>query len=88
MTSKAALALDKNALFYMFLLALQFGMQPTLTRKFTPGGICRSTVILMQELLKFILASTMLTLSGSKKSALSGGYLMSFRSVDFSRFDI
>lgn len=67
-------ALDKNALFYMFLLALQFGMQPTLTRKFTPQGICRSTVVLMQEVLKFILAYTMLTLSGSKSSALSGGY--------------
>ena len=58
----------------MFLLALQFGFQPTLTRKFTPQGICRSTVILMQEITKFVLAYTMLTISGSKQSALTGTF--------------
>jgi hypothetical protein len=74
MSSKTtAPALDqKKAIFYMFLLALQFGMQPTLTRRFTPEGITRSTVILMQEVLKFVLACTMLNLSGSTKSALTG----------------
>jgi UDP-sugar transporter A1/2/3 len=56
----------------MLLLSLQFGMQPTLTRNFTPDGICRSTVILMQEILKFVFASFMLTISGSKKEAITG----------------
>jgi hypothetical protein len=72
MSSKAAPALDRKALFYMCLLAIQFGMQPTLTRRFTPEGICRSTVILSQEVLKFVLAYSMLNLSGSTKSALDG----------------
>lgn len=49
----------------MFLLALQFGLQPSLTRHFTPQGINRSTVILVQECLKFGLAATMLRLSCS-----------------------
>jgi hypothetical protein len=72
MSSEGSAALEGKAIFYMCLLALQFGMQPTLTRRYTPGGICRSTVILMQEILKFVLAYTMLNISGSKKSALAG----------------
>ena len=66
--------MDKKAVFYMSLLALQFGMQPTLTRKFTPNDICRSTVILMQEVLKLCFAYFMLTMSGSKQSALTGKF--------------
>lgn len=57
--------LDGKALFYMFLLALQFGIQPSLTRHFTPPGINRSTVILVQEVMKFGLAATMLRLSNT-----------------------
>jgi solute carrier family 35 (UDP-sugar transporter), member A1/2/3 len=72
MTSKISQAFDRKALFYMFLLALQFGMQPLLTKRFTPIGICRSTVILVQEVLKFFMAVIMLGLSGSVQSALSG----------------
>ena len=68
----SAPSLDGSAVFCMFLLALQFGIQPTLTRRFTPKGICRSSVILMQELLKLILAYSMLTLSGARKSAFNG----------------
>ena len=83
MPSKAAPTLDKNAIFYMCLLALQFGMQPTLTRRFTPQGICRSTVILMQEILKFILAFTMLNISGSKKAAFDGWSVSTWLTVAF-----
>jgi len=57
---------------YMCLLAFQFGLQPTLTRQYTPQGICRSTVILVQEVLKFFLAFTMLNISGTRASALEG----------------
>ena len=56
----------------MFLLALQFGIQPILTRRFTPSGITRSTVILMQEIIKFGIAASMLSTSGSVASALKG----------------
>ncbi len=72
MSSTSSPSLDQKAMLYMFLLAVQFGMQPALTRRFTPLGICRSTVILVQELLKFILAFIMLYLSGGTQSALSG----------------
>jgi len=50
----------------MALLALQFGLQPSLTRQFTPPQINRSTVILVQEILKFCFAATMLHLSTTK----------------------
>ena len=58
-------SLDGTALFYMALLALQFGIQPSLTRRFTPSGINRSTVILVQEVMKFCLAATMLRISST-----------------------
>lgn len=64
--------LDQKAIFYMCLLALQFGIQPILTRRFTPQGITRSTVILTQEVLKFGIAALMLRASGSTKNALKG----------------
>ena len=47
----------------MALLAIQFGLQPSLTRRFTPAGINRSSVILVQECLKFLFAAGMLRLS-------------------------
>mmetsp|Transcript_930 Transcript_930/g.2650 ORF Transcript_930/g.2650 Transcript_930/m.2650 type:complete len:339 (-) Transcript_930:526-1542(-) len=74
-------SLDGKAILYMSLLAFQFGLQPTLTRRFTPQGICRSTVILVQEVLKFFLAFAMLSLSGSKSSALEGWNVSTWVSV-------
>lgn len=64
--------LDGRALFYMALLAVQFGIQPILTRNFAAPGINKSTVILMQEILKFCFAFLMLNLSGAKEKALKG----------------
>jgi hypothetical protein len=64
--------LDGKAIFYMCLLAVQFGIQPVLTRTFTPPGITRSTVILVQEVLKFVIAFTMMQLSGATRVALKG----------------
>ena len=40
----------------MSLLALQFGIQPILVRKYTPQTIVRSSVVLVQELVKFGIA--------------------------------
>lgn len=64
--------MDRRALICMCLLSLQFGLQPTLTRAFTPNGVCRSTVVLMQEVLKFCFAYIMLRASGTKQSAVAG----------------
>jgi UDP-sugar transporter A1/2/3 len=64
--------LSKEAIFYMILLAFQFGLQPILTRRFTPPTICKSTVIISQEFLKFGLAFLMLQLSGGRAAALRG----------------
>lgn len=64
--------LDGRALFYMALLAVQFGIQPILTRNFAAPGINKSTVILTQEIVKFGLAFLMLSLSGGREKALKG----------------
>lgn len=87
MTNSKALAappfLGRKAMFYMFLLSLQFAFQPLLTRTYTPTNICRSTVIMMQELLKFILAFSMLMISGSHRSAVSGWTVSTWATVAF-----
>mmetsp|Transcript_80010 Transcript_80010/g.161905 ORF Transcript_80010/g.161905 Transcript_80010/m.161905 type:complete len:334 (-) Transcript_80010:356-1357(-) len=76
-------SLDRKAMFYMFLLSLQFAFQPLLTRTYTPTKICRSTVILMQELLKFLLAFFMLVVSGSSRSAVSGWTVSQWVTIAF-----
>jgi hypothetical protein len=50
----------------MSLLALQFGIQPILVRKFTPQTIVRSSVVLVQEVVKFVIAGA-IYYSGTKK---------------------
>jgi hypothetical protein len=40
------------AWWYMALLAFQFGAQPILTKKFTPKTICRSTIVLAQDVVR------------------------------------
>jgi UDP-sugar transporter A1/2/3 len=59
-------ALSRQAIFYMALLTIQFGCQPMLTAKFTPKTACRTSIIIVQESIKFIIASTMLFASGSR----------------------
>lgn len=76
-------SLDRKAMFYMFLLSLQFAFQPLLTRTYTPNEICRSTVILMQELLKFLLAFFMLMISGSYRPAVAGWTISTWATVAF-----
>lgn len=65
-------ALDRKALLYMFLLALQFGMQPLLVRRYTSRGVTKSTVVLMQELIKFAMALFMLNSTGTLRAATKG----------------
>jgi solute carrier family 35 (UDP-sugar transporter), member A1/2/3 len=59
----AAASISPMALWYMCLLAVQFGSQPILTRKFTPKAITRSTVIMMQDIVKVVLGLTLMVVS-------------------------
>lgn len=59
--------LSPAAIIYMSLLALQFGIQPILVRKFTPQTIVRSSVVLVQEVMKFGIAGV-IYFSGTGKS--------------------
>mmetsp|Transcript_7113 Transcript_7113/g.15475 ORF Transcript_7113/g.15475 Transcript_7113/m.15475 type:complete len:447 (-) Transcript_7113:1322-2662(-) len=57
-------SLSPKALLFMALLALQFGIQPIVTKKFTSGKVIKSTVIFMQEVVKLVIAFGGITLSG------------------------
>jgi UDP-sugar transporter A1/2/3 len=60
-------SLTPTAITCMSLLALQFAIQPILVRKFTPQTIVRSSVVLVQELVKFVIAGA-IYFSGTKKA--------------------
>mmetsp|Transcript_1824 Transcript_1824/g.4298 ORF Transcript_1824/g.4298 Transcript_1824/m.4298 type:complete len:393 (-) Transcript_1824:76-1254(-) len=72
-----------EAVLFMSLLALQFGMQPALTRKYTPVTTCRSAVVITQECVKFGIAMFMLFSSGQAKAALEGWSIYSWLTVAF-----
>jgi hypothetical protein len=57
---------------YMSILALQFGVQPILTKKFTPTTITRSTVVMAQDMVKFLTAAIFLWASGGWTASLQG----------------
>lgn len=73
--------LSNQAIFYMILLSIQFGCQPMLTARFTPKTVCRSTVIFVQETVKFCLAMSMLLSSGKFQDAVKGWSIASWLSV-------
>jgi len=73
--------LGREAIFYMVLLALQFGFQPLLTRRYTSSTICRSSVIFVQECFKFCIALSLLYFSGDIKSARKDWTIYSWASV-------
>lgn len=52
--------LSREATIYLALLALQFGIQPILMQRYAATGIIRSTVVLLQEVTKFLIAGTVL----------------------------
>jgi len=68
----AKTGLDLEAVLYMALLALQFGTQPALTKRFTPKKVNRSTVVMTQEVAKFIISCSFLFMSGNWASAIAG----------------
>ena len=71
-STSTSTTLSRQAIFCMALLTIQFGTQPMLTAKFTPKTVCRSTVIVVQEAIKFCLASFMLLSSGGFRDATKG----------------
>ena len=79
----AAPSLGLEAIASMTLLALQFGMQPALTRQYTPPTTCRSAVIIMQECVKFLIAIFMLSSSGQLKPSLEGWTVSSWLTIAF-----
>ena len=60
-------SLSPTALFFMGLLAMQFGIQPIVTKKFTSPEIIKSTVIFTQEVVKLLIAMIGITLNSSSK---------------------
>jgi solute carrier family 35 (UDP-sugar transporter), member A1/2/3 len=61
-----------KAMLYMLLLAVQFGIQPILSQRYTSPTIIKSTVVLTQEVVKFVMAFFMLSISGSSSNAIKG----------------
>jgi UDP-sugar transporter A1/2/3 len=64
-TKSSSSSLSPMALFFMGLLALQFGIQPIVTKKFTSPEIIKSTVIFTQEIVKLLIAMMGITLNSS-----------------------
>jgi len=64
-------------LLYMILLSLQFGLQPILAKRYTAHGVCKSSVAVMQEVVKFTLAFFMLYISDGLRSQISGWSILS-----------
>jgi hypothetical protein len=65
--------LSYRAILFMALLALQFGIQPIVTKKYTSPKIIKSTVIFMQEVVKLVIAYVGISLGGVRwKDVMSG----------------
>jgi UDP-sugar transporter A1/2/3 len=76
--------LSRTAIVFMGLLALQFGLQPILVRRFTPQGINKSSVVLVQEMIKFVIAGACFHLQTGqheKRTALAGWSVKSWLAV-------
>ena len=73
--------IDFKSTLYMALLALQFAIQPILTKKFTPKSINRSTVVMSQDFVKVLLTFTALNLTGSWSKAIQDWSIRSWLTV-------
>ena len=72
MIKRAPFGFSPEAIISMSLLALQFGLQPSLTRKFTPKTINRSTIVFTQDIVKFFMAGIALMVTGGWTEAVLG----------------
>jgi len=78
--SSTSFKMNKEAFIFMTLLAIQFGIQPGLVRAYIPQTICKSSVVLVQEFLKFFFAAVSLFASGKEtvSKAVKGAYKIDF----------
>jgi len=67
-------ALTPRALFYMALLAVQFAVQPILTKKYLPKDADLKNVVIATEILKIFLGSAMLSIGSTRGQAGEGGW--------------
>ncbi len=72
----ASSGLGIEALACMLLLALQFGLQPSLTRKYTPKNINKSTVVFTQDAVKFCMAALALSITGMSTVVYQGSFFI------------
>jgi len=66
-------SLSSTALVYCFLLSLQFGVQPILTKKYM-GGATKSTVVFMQELAKLVISIAGISMGRARWSDVVSGW--------------
>ena len=59
--------LSYPAIISLTLLAFQNGLQPILTRHYTEPGINRSTVVIIQEIVKGAMAYALLVITAKRK---------------------
>jgi UDP-sugar transporter A1/2/3 len=75
--SNSGQQLSFPAIISMALLAIQFGIQPLVTKRYTSPAIIKSTVILLQEVVKLIIAVIGISLSSSGWSKVTAGWTIS-----------
>jgi len=68
--------LSYKALFFMSLLALQFGIQPIVTQQFTSKTIIKSTVIFTQEVVKLIIGVVGISLGKARWADVTSGWTL------------
>lgn len=69
--NSAGQALSSEGVFYLALLALQFGVQPLLIKEFTSYGLDKSGIVIIGELVKLVACTFMLLKSGEAANALA-----------------
>ena len=72
-SSNAGAGLSYQALFFMSLLSIQFGIQPIVTQKFTSKAITKSTVIFMQEVVKLVIGVVGISLGKERWGVVTAG---------------
>ena len=72
-SNAAGAGLSYQALFFMSLLSIQFGIQPIVTQKFTSKAITKSTVIFMQEVVKLVIGVVGISLGKERWGVVTAG---------------
>ena len=76
-TAASSSSISPIGWFYLVLLAIQFGCQPILTKKFAPNNLVRSTYVLAQDFVRFVSCCLLLVASGSWTSTIESWTIQS-----------